>query len=113
MSDDDFSAYTPEERQTLRNILRDPGTVKDLFNQNRAIFSKAMEQMKQLNRLDPNLSGTENLIMELKTRLDLNDTIEALALNEIQLRDLLKEIVDAVITNKLDKLKEIRQQLDR
>ena len=39
MNDKDrLDSYTPEERQALRHMLRDPSTVKDLFNQQRITF---------------------------------------------------------------------------
>ena len=78
-NDDTADPYTPEERKALRGMLRDVGAVKDLFNQNREIFSNAMEQMKYLKTLNPDPSSMDEFTNDLKMRLDLNDMIEALA----------------------------------
>ena len=38
--------------------------------------------------------------------------IEAMVLNQIQFREEIKEIVDSVLANNMQKLREIRQQID-
>ena len=54
MNDKDrLDSYTPEERQAFRHMLRDPSTVKDLFNQQRITFSNALEQIKALKARIP------------------------------------------------------------
>jgi hypothetical protein len=112
MSDDELHPYTSEERQALKKMLRDPSTVKDLFNQQRMTFSKTMEQIKALKALSPVPANLENLELDLKARVDLNDTIEAMILNQIQHREEIKEIIDAVLTNDHERLKRLRQKAD-
>jgi hypothetical protein len=111
--DDEMTPYTLEERQELRKMLRDSGVVKDMFNQQREIFTRGLNNVKEISRLAPDPSVMLDSLLNFKGSSDLNDTIEALALNEIQLRELIRQTIDAIITDDKNKLKEIRKQIEK
>ncbi len=60
----------------------------------------------------PTPESLESVEVDVKSRVDLNDMIEAMALNQIQFREEIKEIVDSILVNNMQKLREIRQQID-
>lgn len=117
MSDDEYyRGSTPDERLNLRNLLRDPAWVKDHFNHTRDIFERAKNNAKTaiqyLEKTNQNSSIFDNFISDIVLNQLLSDVLEAVALNQNQLRELLKEVIDSQITNNTGKLKELRQKID-
>lgn len=106
------SGYSPEERQALRNMLRDPAEVKDMFNLMSTRYQDALDKLEQFQKLQPKNDELESMILDFKSKVDLNDMLEVIVLNQIQQREELRRCIDAIISNNVDKLKELRQKMD-
>ena len=60
----------------------------------------------------PSRSSMDTELDDFVLQQNLNDVIEVLALNQIQLKEMINEVIDEAITNNTQKLKDIRQQID-